>query len=122
MADRYAYVPLIGIFIMIAWSLADLAEAKKVGTVWRVIPALCTLTALGFVTSRQMSYWGSNYELWSHTLAVAEDPLAHNALGDALMDPDSEMTPNDLENFDTAQKRMDEARTQLGNAGEILNT
>jgi hypothetical protein len=50
MADRYAYVPLIGIFVMIAWSFADLAEAKTVRTVWRVIPALCVLAALGFVT------------------------------------------------------------------------
>ena len=50
MADRYAYLSLIGIFVMIAWSLADFAEAKKVPAVWRVVPALCAVTALGVVT------------------------------------------------------------------------
>ena len=74
MADRYAYVPLIGIFVMIAWGLADLAEARKVRTVWLVIPALCALTALASSPHRQMSYWESDYDLWSHTLEVAESP------------------------------------------------
>ena len=50
MADRYAYIPLIGIFVMIAWGLADLAEAKHVRPVWCVIPALCVLAALGSAT------------------------------------------------------------------------
>jgi tetratricopeptide (TPR) repeat protein len=119
MADRYAYVPLTGVFVMIAWSLADLAEAKKVRTVWQVIPALCVLAALSVVTSRQLSYWDSEYDLWSHTLAVDEDPFAHNAVGAALMDPDSAMTPHDLENFDTAQKRMEEARRHFERALEM---
>ncbi len=120
MADRYAYVPLVGIFVMIAWSLADLAEAKKVRTVWRVIPALCALTALSFATSRQMSYWESDYDLWTHTLAVTErNPLAHEALAAALMDPGVAMTPNNRENLDTEQKRMEEARNQYEEALKI---
>src|SRR5664279_320106 len=44
MADRYAYIPLIGIFIMIGWGLSDLAEAKHVRAVWCAIAALCVLT------------------------------------------------------------------------------
>ena len=46
MADRFAYIPLIGIFIMIAWGLDDWAEAKRISTAWRVVPALCVLIAL----------------------------------------------------------------------------
>src|SRR5580692_92672 len=110
MADRYAYIPLIGIFMMLAWGLDDLAAAKRVPTVWRAIPVLCALTALGFATSRQLSYWNSEYDVWSHTVAVTDDPFAHNAVGAALMDPDSAMTRQDLESFDTEQNRMDEAR------------
>ena len=88
MADRFAYVPLIGIFMMIAWGLDDWADVKSVRTVWRVIPPLCALTALGFVTSRQMSSWRNEYTLWANTLAVTEqNPFAHAALGAALMDP-----------------------------------
>jgi len=119
MADRYAYVPLIGIFVMIVWSLADLAEAKKVRAVWLVIPALSVLTALGFATSRQMGYWESDYELWSHTLEGAENPLTHNALGVALMHPDSEMTRHQLENLGTERNRMDEARRHFERALEL---
>jgi tetratricopeptide (TPR) repeat protein len=119
MADRYAYVPLIGIFVMIAFGLADLAAAKEVRTVWLVVPALCVLTALGFVTSRQMSCWESEYTLWSRTVAVAENSFAHNALGAALMDGELAMTEHDLENFDSEQKRMDEARQHFERAAEL---
>ena len=110
MADRFAYIPLIGIFIMIAWGLDDWAEAKRISKAWRVIPALCVLMALCIVTSRQITYWESQYDLWSRSLAVAENPFAHNALASALIVPGAAMSPRDLENFDTDQKRLDEAR------------
>ena len=44
MADRYAYIPLIGVFVMIAWGLADWAQAKEVRTAWLVLPAVCRFT------------------------------------------------------------------------------
>jgi tetratricopeptide (TPR) repeat protein len=119
MADRYAYIPLIGIFVMIAWSLAELAEAKDVPAVWLAIPALCALAALANVTIRQMSFWDSDYDLWSHTLEGAENPLTLNALGVALMHPESEMARHDLENFGTEQSRMDEARLHFERALEL---
>jgi hypothetical protein len=45
MADRYAYVPLIGIFVMIAWALDDWAEAREVSTICWVVPALWRLVS-----------------------------------------------------------------------------
>ena len=119
MADRYAYVPLIGIFVMIAWGLDDLADAKSIRPYWRAIPALCALAALGCVTSRQINYWDSDYDLWSHALEVAENPMTLNSLGVALMHPESEMTRHDLENFATEQVRMDEARQHFERALEL---
>jgi protein O-mannosyl-transferase len=119
MADRYAYLPLIGIFVMIAFGLADLAEAKNVRLVWRAIPALCALAALGFVTHRQMNYWDSDYDLWSHTLAVAENPFAHDAMGSALLDLRLAITPNDQELLDTPQKRVEEARLHFERALDL---
>ena len=62
---------------------------------WRLIPALCAVIALAVVTSRQIGFWASEYDLWMHTLAVEEDPYAHNAVGAALMDPESAMTQHD---------------------------
>jgi tetratricopeptide (TPR) repeat protein len=119
MADRYAYITLIGIFLMIAWGLADLADAKKARAAWLAIPAFCALAVLACVTYRQMSFWDSDYDLWSHTLQGAENPMTHNALGVALMHPDSEMTRHDLENFATDSGRMDEARRHFERALEL---
>jgi tetratricopeptide (TPR) repeat protein len=85
MADRYAYIPLIGIFVMIAFGVADWAEEKRLG-LWPAVPAAALLVALGFVTHRQIEYWQSNYDLWSHTLAVTENNfVAENNLGGALI-------------------------------------
>jgi tetratricopeptide (TPR) repeat protein len=119
MADRYAYVPLIGIFIMIAWGLADLAEAKHVRTVWGTIAALCVLTALGSATYRQAGLWDSDYDLWAHTLMVGESPYTQNAIGMALMSPGSEMTQAELENFASEPARIDEARRHFERALEL---
>jgi tetratricopeptide (TPR) repeat protein len=119
MADRYAYFPLIGIFVMISWSLADLAEAKHVRTAWQVIPALCVLAALGLVTHRQMGYWGSDYDLWAHTLSINErNPFAHDAMGSALLDPDFAMTRSSTENLDPEQ-RMEAARQHFEQALDL---
>ncbi len=119
MADRYAYIPLIGIFMMIAWGVADWAKARKVGNAWRVIPVFCVLTALGFATSRQIGYWESDYDLWSHTLEVGESSFAQNAVAADLMNPDLAMTQHDLETFGTEEKRIDEARRHFERALEM---
>ena len=119
MADRYAYIPLIGIFIMITWGFADLAETEKIGAVWRVMPVLCALMALGCVTHRQMSYWESDYDLWLHAAAVAESPFAHNAVGGDLLAPDLAMTRHDLESIGTRKQRLDEARRHFERALEL---
>ena len=86
MADRYAYVPLIGIFVMIAWGVVDLADAKELTMAWRVVPALCVLVALTFATENQLSYWSNDYDLWAHTLAVTGPNFgANNNLGTTLI-------------------------------------
>jgi tetratricopeptide (TPR) repeat protein len=85
MADRYAYVPLIGIFIMIAFGAADWAEQRQV-VQWTAAPAAAVLIALAFTTHRQIGYWQSNEDLWSHTLAVTKNNfVAEDNLGGALI-------------------------------------
>jgi protein O-mannosyl-transferase len=111
MADRYAYVPLIGIFIMIAWSLDDWAEAKKIRASWRIVLAICALAALCFVTSRQLRYWQNDYTVWAHALSVTErNSYAHDALAAALMDPNMATTAKNLDGLDTERKRQEAAR------------
>lgn len=86
MADRYAYIPLIGIFVMIAWGAADLADSISIGLPARMIPVACVLLLLSFATYRQLGYWSSNYDLWTHTLAVTgRNFIAQDNLGGALL-------------------------------------
>jgi tetratricopeptide (TPR) repeat protein len=85
MADRYAYVPLLGIFVMLVWGAADWADRKQINFQLRKATAVIILGVLSFLTWRQIGYWRSEYDLWSHDLEVAPDnPLAISNLGDAL--------------------------------------
>ena len=84
-ADRYAYIPLIGIFVTVVWGAADWADSKKIGLAWRLATATIILVVLSLLTLRQVGYWRSEYDLWSHDLEVAPDSLlAISNLGDAL--------------------------------------
>jgi tetratricopeptide (TPR) repeat protein len=84
MADRYAYIPLIGIFMMIAFGVADWAEEKQFG-LWPALPAVAILVALALTTHRQIGYWQSNEDLWSHALTVTKNNfVAEDNLGGAL--------------------------------------
>jgi tetratricopeptide (TPR) repeat protein len=85
MADRYAYIPLIGVFMMIAFGAADLMAAKNVGLAWQPILGAMALILMALVTHRQIEYWRSNVELWTHTLAVTQNNfVAEDNLGGAL--------------------------------------
>ena len=90
MADRYAYIPLIGIFVIIAFGIADWAERKKLGF-WPAVPGAVVIVALALATQRQIGYWQSNYDLWSHALAVTKNNfVAEDNLGGALILDDKE--------------------------------
>jgi tetratricopeptide (TPR) repeat protein len=86
MADRYAYVPLIGIFLMVTWGLGDLARNRKLTVAWAVVPAICALAALSVITYRQIGYWRNGMNLWTHALQVTErNFVAEDSLGAALV-------------------------------------
>jgi len=72
LADRYAYVPLIGIFVMIVWGIADWADSRAVNFQLRGAVATVILAALSFLTWRQIGYWRSDYDLWTHTLEITK--------------------------------------------------
>lgn len=86
MADRYAYVPLIGIFVMIAWGLADIAGGIKLPLAGKIVPSVLVLLALATVAYRQTGYWRSSLDLWGHTLAVTKNNfVAEDQYGGALV-------------------------------------
>jgi protein O-mannosyl-transferase len=70
MADRYAYLPLVGLFLMVCWGVAEIAQRKKQSTGWLALPAVAVLGMLGWFTYRQISYWRDSETLWSHALRV----------------------------------------------------
>jgi tetratricopeptide (TPR) repeat protein len=72
---------------MIAWGAADLANWLKLKMAWQVIPAICVLLMLAWVTHRQIGYWSSSYNLWTRTLAVTRNNLiAHRNMAVVLIE------------------------------------
>jgi tetratricopeptide (TPR) repeat protein len=98
MADRYAYIPFIGLFLMLTWLIADHAHARQLSVGWLVISAASCLLALGTLTYRQVGYWHDTESFWVRTLVLTQNNfLAHDIFGYFL----------------TTQGRSDEGATQF---------
>lgn len=87
MADRYAYLPFVGLFIVICWGVAEMLEKSRNRTAILGVASALILSALAFSTHRQLSFWADNVSLWSHTIAVTRDNfIAEDNLGGALLE------------------------------------
>jgi tetratricopeptide (TPR) repeat protein len=88
-ADRYTYLPSIGLFLIAVWAVSDLAAVGE-GRIWRGVAAAGTavvVVALACAAFTQTSYWRNSETLWTHTLAVTTDnDVAHNNLGYLCVD------------------------------------
>jgi len=85
MADRYAYLPFVGLFIAVCWGVADWAGQWHVPEVWLAGASVAVLVLLAFATHRQLSYWSDDVALWSHTVQVTKNNGGgENILGEAL--------------------------------------
>ncbi|WP_051408850.1 tetratricopeptide repeat protein [Syntrophorhabdus aromaticivorans] len=72
MADRYTYIPLIGLFIIAAWGIPGLlVRLPRRREVLASLASLC-LICLFFLTWKQVSYWRSSITLYNHTLAITK--------------------------------------------------
>jgi len=85
-ADRYTYLPQIGLYLLLTWAAADLLAG------WRhrrwLLGGLATviLVALIFCAHKQTTYWRNSELLWTHTLACTSDnAVAHYNLGTVLL-------------------------------------
>jgi protein O-mannosyl-transferase len=87
MADRYAYIPFIGLFILVVWAVADFAGQRHLSPIGLRGASIAVLLALAIVTYRQIGFWSDNLILWSHALEVTSgNYLAENIVGSTLMD------------------------------------
>jgi tetratricopeptide (TPR) repeat protein len=82
MADRYTYVPLIGLFLLLTWGAADLAAAWRLPRPYPIAAAAVVLCVCVVLTWLQVGYWQSTLTLWEHAVRVTEkNVLAHINLG-----------------------------------------
>jgi len=85
MADRYAYLPFVGLFIMVTWGVADFAQERHFPRAWLAVAACAVLLVLAVLTYRQIGYWSDDVTLWTHTIQITTgNYIAENELADAL--------------------------------------
>ena len=90
MADRYAYLPFIGLFIMVCWGVAEVAEQRHIALAWQAGISVVILLALAVTARRQLDLWSDNNLLWREVVnrevqalqanpnnVTAQDVLAH---------------------------------------------
>jgi tetratricopeptide (TPR) repeat protein len=85
MADRYFYIPSIGLLMALVFGLADIAKSWRVAPLLSAGPAAAVLLILAMLTNAQIQRWRDSFTLFEHTLAVTPPNLRieHN-LGVAL--------------------------------------
>jgi tetratricopeptide (TPR) repeat protein len=85
LADRYTYLPLIGLFIMAAWGIPELLKKWRYRQPALFLSAALVLTGLLVITQVQVGYWRDSVTLFRHALQVTKDnELVRNNLGNAL--------------------------------------
>jgi Tfp pilus assembly protein PilF len=105
MADRYMYIPLIGLSIGLTWLVCDLARRARRTPKFVLRATVATLVvALAILSHWQVDYWQNSMTLFERNIAVtSNNPVGHHNLGEAWLDAD----------------RVDEAATEFRKAIEI---
>ncbi|MFZ1919848.1 MAG: tetratricopeptide repeat protein [Terriglobales bacterium] len=85
LADRYAYISFIGLFVMMVWLIADTTEARHLPARWLAVPAVACLATLGILTCRQVGYWHDAESFWVRTIALTTDNYVAEANLAALL-------------------------------------
>jgi protein O-mannosyl-transferase len=82
MADRFAYIPYMGLFVALTWGLAEVTSQYRISLTYRAAAVVSVLLVLGSLTYRQVTYWHDDETLWRYTLRVTDgNYVAHNNLG-----------------------------------------
>jgi len=97
-ADRYTYIPLIGLYIMVAWGVPDILGNWRYKKIGLIFASTLLIIALMGLTGMQIRYWANNFSLYDHALKVtSQNHVAHNNLGVTLME--SNKFPEALKHF-----------------------
>ena len=86
MADRYAYIPFLGLFAICVWLIADAAPRLHWPKKALAASAVVVLCAYSWAAHRQLGYWQDSYTLFSHALEVtSNNEIAEDNVGTALV-------------------------------------
>jgi tetratricopeptide (TPR) repeat protein len=139
-ADRYTYLPHIGLIILITWAASDLCSRRRHRRVLLSVLAAAVLGGLVPVAYIQTSYWKDSISLWRHALACTDrNYAAHNNLGVMLSDqikldrtlrrgkrtikitPDDAQTAEAIRHFEQALEILPNYVQAHNNIGLLLN-
>ena len=136
MADRYTYVPLVGLFIIVAWGIPDLVARWRYRKYFFIISSCLILFILSMLTFIQISYWKNSFSLFNRALEVTDNNhraycgmgielVNQGKLADAIahykesirIKPDYALTHN---NLGVAYKKIGETKTAIYHINEAL--
>jgi protein O-mannosyl-transferase len=121
MADRYMYIPLMGLVIAAVWLLGDWAgrvqwKAMLLTAVFALVVSCCV-----YLTRVQISYWHDSYSLFTHALQVTKNNgMAENNLGSALMEMGQ--APLAGQHFEAAVRLIPELASAHYNLARVLQS
>jgi tetratricopeptide (TPR) repeat protein len=135
MADRYTYLPSVGVFVISVWGAHELAAGKSFLRKIFFVGGIFALAGCWILTRQQIGYWRDSETLFTHALAVtADNAIARNGLGFALvkqgrlaeaapdfadairLSPDYVEPHNNLGNLLALQNRTDDAIAEFQTA------
>lgn len=121
MADRYTYIPLIGMFIIVSWVVPELVPHWRFRYKSLFILALSSLSILSVSTWSQVKIWKNSITLFEHTLDVTDKNfLVHNNIGVALAEMDR--TSEAIIHYSEAVRISPEYTEAYSNLGIALNS
>jgi Tfp pilus assembly protein PilF len=104
MADRYSYVPSLGLFILVCWTASDWALSRRYGRLVLGLAAAVSLGACACLTARQLQYWKDGETLFTRAISVTKNNyVAHEAYAEFLAE----------------NQRWDEARAECRRALDL---
>lgn len=116
-ADRYMYIPLIGIFFAVVWLLYDALKKSQRRSFFVFVPVALVLLAYSVVASLQVWHWRNSTDLFRRALEVTErNYVAHNNLGVALLSVDAAEAEFHFARAVELNEDYTDARINLGNS------
>jgi tetratricopeptide (TPR) repeat protein len=118
-ADRYAYIPLIGIFVLVTWLVADLLSNLKISRPLLATAVVVVVLSYASISYRQIHYWRNSYTLFSHAFEVtSNNTVAEDNLGEALVELGRPELA--LEHFEAAERIAPAVSTPHYNLGTLF--